>query len=88
MQYQVEIKPKALKVLKSLPKGDNERIIDRIKELSVNPRNEHVIKLSGKKQDTYRARQGDYRIFFTICDDKLVIEVIEIKNRQDAYNKK
>lgn len=85
MPYQVEIKPKALKVLKSIPRDDNERIIDRIKELSVNPRNDHVIKLSGFQVDTYRARQGDYRIFFTICDDKLIVEVIEIKHRKDAY---
>lgn len=88
MPYQIELKPKALKFLKTLPKLDNERVLERIRDLSINPRNEHVIKMSGFKQETYRARQGDYRIFFTIHDNKLVVEIIDIKNRQDAYNKK
>ncbi len=44
-------------------------------------------RLSGVKPDQYRARQGDYRILFTICDEKLIVEVIDIKNRQDAYRK-
>lgn len=87
MQYQVEIRPQALKFLKALPKNDHERVLERIKELSVNPRNDQVIKLSGYKEETYRARQGDYRIFFTICDQKLIVEVIKIRNRQDAYKK-
>ncbi len=87
MQYQVELKPKAVKFLNSVPKGDKEKIEQRIVELSKNPRNEQVIKLSGVKPDQYRARQGDYRILFTICDKKLIVEVIDIKHRQDAYKK-
>lgn len=85
MQYSVELKPKALKFLKSLPKDDKERIEKRLLELSKNPRNESVIKLSGKDPEQYRARQGDYRILFMILDHKLVVEVIDIVHRKDAY---
>lgn len=87
MHYQVEFRPKAIKFLNSVPKSDRERIEQRIEELSKNPRNENVIKLSGVKPDQYRARQGNYRILFTICDKKLIVEVIDIKLRQDAYKK-
>lgn len=87
MTYKIEYRPKAIKFLNSVPKSDKERIENRIKELSKNPRNEQVIKLSGVKPDQYRARQGDYRILFTICDEKLIVEVIDIKIRQDAYKK-
>ena len=84
MHYQVEIRPKAIKFLNSVPKKDHDRILERIKELSNNPRNDQVIKLVNM-ENTYRARQGDYRILFKIEDSKLVVEVIEIDHRKDAY---
>lgn len=87
MPYKIEYRPKAVKFLNTVSKEDKDRIQNRISELSVNPRNEQVIKMSGVKPDQYRARQGDYRILFTICDQKLIVEVIDIKNRQDAYKK-
>lgn len=87
MPYKIEYRPKAVKFLNTVSKDDKERIQKRIYELSVNPRNEQVIKLSGVKPDQYRVRQGDYRILFTIYNQKLIIEVIDIKTRQDAYKK-
>ena len=59
MTYQVEIRPKAAKFLNEVPKCDRQRILNRINELSENPRNEHVIKLHSESVSTYRARQGD-----------------------------
>ncbi|MDD3471529.1 MAG: type II toxin-antitoxin system RelE/ParE family toxin [Syntrophaceae bacterium] len=85
MTYRVEISPKAVKFLSEVPKCDKERIRDRIKELSENPRNENVIKLKGNEISEYRARQGNYRIFFNIKDDVLVVEVIDILPRKDSY---
>lgn len=87
MKYKIEYRPKAIKFLNTISKDDKEKIQKRISELSINPRNEQVIKLSGVKPDQYRARQGDYRILFTICNQKLIVEVIDIKTRQDAYKK-
>ena len=83
MTYIVKIKPKATKFLKKITTAEKEKIEQRIAELAINPRNENVIKLTNK--ETYRARQGDYRIFFTIQDDILYVEVIEIKHRQQSY---
>ena len=87
MQYKVEIKPSAHKFLKSLPSHDKQKIETKIIELSKNPRNEQVIKLTNVKPDTYRARQGYYRIKFHIHDDILVVEVIDIDHRKDIYKK-
>lgn len=87
MNYRIELRPKAVKFLNTVSKNDKEKIERRIEELSQNPRNEHVVKLSGIKPDQYRARQGDYRILFTICDHRLIVDVIDIKTRQDAYKK-
>jgi mRNA interferase RelE/StbE len=87
MPYKIEIRPRALKFLKTIPSSDKERIEKKIEELSNNPRNESVIKLSGKDPEQYRARQGNYRIVFSICDLKLIVEVIEIDHRKDVYKK-
>ncbi len=87
MQYKVEIKPVALKFLKTVPQADKQKIESKITALSKNPRNDQVIKLSGKEPAQYRARQGNYRIVFSIHDATLVIEIIEIDHRKDVYKK-
>lgn len=83
--YKITLAKTALKFLKTVPKNDQEKIMQRIKQLSDNPRNEDVIKLTNVKPDTYRARQGNYRIIFHIFDHQLLIDVIEIDHRKDAY---
>lgn len=83
--YKIEFAKPAVKFLSNLPKKDQEKIMERIKLLAENPRNEGVIKLVNVSPDTYRARQGDYRIKFHIFDDKLVVEIIDIDNRKNAY---
>lgn len=83
--YKVRLSKQAIKFMSVIPKKDQERIAERIKELSENPRNEGVIKLTNVKPDTYRARQGDYRIRFHIYDDELIVDVIDINTRKNSY---
>ncbi len=85
MTYKVELKPQALKYLKNLPAPDKDKIIERLKLISENPRCEGVVKLSGKDPSQYRIRHGDYRIVYSIHDHVLVVEVIEINHRKDVY---
>lgn len=87
MQYKIEFRPRVLKFLKTIPQSDKERIESKIQELAKNPRNEHVIKMSGKDPEQYRARQGNYRIVFSIHDNQLLVEIIEIDHRKDVYKK-
>ena len=87
MTYKVELKPQVVKYLKNLPVHDKEKIIERLKLVSENPRCEGVIKLEGKDPGQYRIRQGDYRIVYSIHDQVLIVEVIEINHRKDVYRK-
>ncbi|TBR38276.1 type II toxin-antitoxin system RelE/ParE family toxin [Marinomonas agarivorans] len=48
-----------------------------------NPRAVGCIKLS--RLETYRARQGLYRIIYDIRDDVLVINVVKIAHRSTVY---
>lgn len=86
MQYKIEFRPRAHKFLNEMPKGDKERVLQRIQEISHDPRHDNVIKMAGK-DEKYRARQGNYRIVFSIHDELLIVEIIDIDHRKDAYKK-
>jgi mRNA interferase RelE/StbE len=57
-----------------------------MKNLAENPRPVGCEKLS--VQEYYRIRLGNYRIIYSIEDDKLIIIVIKIGHRKDIYCKK
>ncbi|MGA2700548.1 MAG: type II toxin-antitoxin system RelE/ParE family toxin [Isosphaeraceae bacterium] len=83
-RYQLEIAPSALKQLSSLPRKIQERIVAGIDVLRFEPRPHGVKKLSGV-DDLYRIRVGNYRVVYTIRDDRLIVIVLRIANRKDAY---
>lgn len=55
-----------------------------IDALDENPRPDGVKKLKGK-DNQYRIRVGDYRIIYTIEDQKLLIVVVQLGTRSDVY---
>jgi mRNA interferase RelE/StbE len=81
MKYQVELKPKAVKDLKRIPKEDGKRIVDKLKILEDNLRGD-VKKLTNYTPE-YRMRVGDWRILFEIEDEKIV--VYRIRHRKEVY---
>jgi len=82
--YQIEIKHSASKELENLPRQIIPRIVAAIKELAKNPYPQGVKKLTGFDH-TYRIRVGDYRILYNIHENRLVIEIIRVRHRKDAY---
>ena len=83
--YKIFIKPTAAKELKRLPKKDVHLITSKIQSLSQEPRPHGCEKLSA--QERYRIRQGNYRIVYSIEDDKLIVYVVKIAHRRDVYNR-
>lgn len=81
--YKITFKKSVSKDLRSIPKKDVQRILEVIKTLSENPRPPQSKKLSG--QEKYRLRQGNYRILYSIEDDKLIVQVVKVGNRRDVY---
>lgn len=82
-KYKIEFKKTAVKELKSIPDKDIKKIITKIKLLEENPRPNGCIKLTGKEQ--YRIRQRNYRILYSIEDDRLIIFVVKIAHRKNVY---
>lgn len=81
--YRIEIKKSAKKEIQNLPPPDLKRVVAKIQQLAANPRMLDSKKLTSQEQ--YRVRVGQYRILYEIQDDVLVVMVIKVVNRKDAY---
>lgn len=84
MAYTIEIKQNAKKELARLPSSIAEKIIEQIRLLADNPRPNGCKKLVGAEH-TYRIRINDYRVVYSLFDQRLVIEVIKIGHRKNIY---
>lgn len=82
-KYRIEFKPSVWKDLDSIPKTDRLRILKSIERLSNDPRPAGSKKLSGSER--YRIRQGNYRILYSIEDDRLVVVVVKVGHRREVY---
>lgn len=69
--------------LLAIPNADARRILDCINTLTLNPRGDSCVKLSG--QNRYRTRQGVYRIVYEIHDDRLIVIVVKVGHRSSVY---
>jgi mRNA interferase RelE/StbE len=84
MQYELIIKPTVEKSLDKLPPPTRRRIVDAMKELRSDPRPSGVVKLAGD-EDCWRIRVGNYRVVYEIHDRQLIILVLRVAHREDAY---
>ena len=83
-KYELRIKKSAAKELEAVSrKADRQRLVQRIHSLADNPRPPGCKKLSGANK--YRIRQGNYRIVYSIEDEKLVVYVVKVGDRKSVY---
>ena len=45
----------------------------------------NIKKLKGEYKDIYRYRIGNYRLFYKISDETVIVFIIDIESRKDAY---
>jgi mRNA interferase RelE/StbE len=84
-RYQVLLERQPEKVLRRLPRDLVRRIDEAVRGLERDPRPPGCRKLSGH-ETLYRIRVGDWRIIYAVEEDRLVVLVIEITPRGDAYH--
>ena len=87
MTYSIEISTSAAKSLGKLEKSNRLRIVGVIELLGVDPRPPGAKMLRGGEQGRWRVRVGDYRIVYTIEDDRLLILVLRIAHRREVYDR-
>ena len=45
----------------------------------------NIKKLKGNYKDLYRFRIGDYRLFYKISENTVIVFIVDIETRKDAY---
>ncbi len=83
-RYEVVLSPKAEKQLDELPTTLQRRITEAVEGLESNPRPHGVKKLAGA-ENLWRIRVGDYRIVYSIEDNRLIVLVVKIGHRREIY---
>lgn len=81
MNYKIEIKNKARKFIEKQSPEQQIRILKAIYKIP----NGDIKRLAGQN-GIYRLRVGDYRIIYSMYNNKLVILIMNIGNRGDIYN--
>jgi mRNA interferase RelE/StbE len=82
--WRVEFAPSAARDFRKLRGPIRDRVEAKVNSLAANPRPPGVEKLAGA-DDLYRVRVGDFRIIYEIHDDRLLVLVLKIADRKDAY---
>lgn len=83
--YEILFTKQAHKVLRRMPRNTAKRIRGKIEQLAEDPyaANPNANKLKGR--EGYRLRVGDWRIIYELGEDELVILVLRIAPRGEAY---
>ena len=84
--YEVEVSRTAEKQLRKLARDDQERVVRRMLLLAEDPFPAGTRKLTGY-DDVYRVRVGRYRIIYSVSRQRLVIVILKIGHRKDAYRR-
>jgi mRNA interferase RelE/StbE len=74
--------------LKFLVKSEEilyQRIIKKIEGLKENAFPHDCKRIEGKKQKAFRIRVGDYRVIYSVLDEKNIIFISEINKRGKVY---
>lgn len=84
MQYQVAWSATARKHLLDLDKPARNQVSSTVDKLVENPRPANVKALIGIP-GVLRVRTGDYRVLYTIDDDKREVWIEDVRHRSKAY---
>jgi mRNA interferase RelE/StbE len=82
--YRVEIGPGARRALEKLDRPIRERLVRTIGRLAEEPRPPGVKRLVGAGE-LWRVRAGDWRIIYTVRDERLLVLVVKVGHRREVY---
>jgi len=82
--YSIVFARSARKELECLSAKLVQRIFPTIEALAKEPRPKGCRKLTAEN-NLWRLRVGDYRLLYTIDDDKQAIDIVAVRHRSKAY---
>ena len=85
--YEIIFKKSAAKELQDLPKKIQQKILDAVQLLSLNPFTEllQIKKMKGV-DSLYRVRIQDYRLIYVIERKIIKVTIIKIGHRKEVYD--
>ena len=85
-KYEIVFKKSALKELQNTPAKIQQKILDAVKLLSINPYTEllQIKKMKGV-DSLYRFRINDYRVVYVIENQLIKVTIIKIGHRKEVY---
>ena len=84
-RYSLEFAPKAVRALRKLDRSVAERIQAATESLREHPRPPGAKMLTGMHGVLRIKVAGDYRVLYTIDDDRLVVLVVDAGHRRQIY---
>jgi len=83
--YKIHYQPEAIKALLKMPRTTARLIKAKIELLAQAPHapNVNAKRLAG--EEAYRLRVGDWRVIYELRNDVMVVVVVKIKPRGEAY---
>ncbi len=84
MAYRVELSAAARRELRGLDSNARDRILRALLRFETDPRPAGAKKLTGR-DELWRVRAGDYRIVYEVRDKLLVVLVVRVAHRREAY---
>ncbi len=82
-RYSILVRSSVYKDTAKIPKKDLKSIVQAISGLADEPRPPQSKKLSGEEK--YRLRCGSYRVIYEIRGKELIICIVRVRHRKDAY---
>lgn len=83
--YSIRIKRSAAKELARIPRTDRVRIVRAIDGLADEPLSGSALK--GELRGLRRIRVGPYRVLYEVLDGALVVLVVRVSHRREAYRR-
>ena len=86
MKYAFRWRERAVRQLRAIPQPAALTILRALTPLGDDPRRQDadIEKMAGYA-DRYRLRVGDYRVIYEIADEQLIILVVGVGHRREAY---
>ncbi len=86
MKYAFRWRERAVRQLRAIPQSAALTILRALTPLGEDPRrpDADIKKLTGYA-DRYRLRVGDYRVIYEIADEQLIILIVGVGHRREAY---
>ncbi|WP_373325599.1 type II toxin-antitoxin system RelE/ParE family toxin [Sporomusa paucivorans] len=85
--YKLILAPGVSEQIKKLSPFLRQRIDEVFLELTANPYTCYdAMRMRGGSFTKYRCKTGDYRIIYTVNEDRVQVYVLKVGNRKDVYS--